>query len=144
ISGFNISDEIYDIIDEIYKRKQRYVILKFNDEYTNLVVVKKGGRESIYNEVHEYVTTECAKSFCYVYFDFNYKTHGGQARDKVVCLKMGIPEQTPIKEKMIYASAYKSLQDSTKSIINIDCTDKASFEFNYIVNILLTKHESTN
>ncbi|OAF66472.1 hypothetical protein A3Q56_05801 [Intoshia linei] len=144
ISGFTISDEVFELIDSIYKKKQRFVIMKFDKLFKNLEIVKKGGRESTYDEVYEYLMTECTKSFCYVYFDFHYQTNSGQSRDRVVLLKMGVPEQAPIKEKMIYASSYKALQDATKSQINIDCTDQASFELDSIVQILLSKHESTN
>ncbi|OAF67663.1 hypothetical protein A3Q56_04625 [Intoshia linei] len=145
ISGFDIGQEILESIQKVYRKKLRYVILRFDDKYQNLLLIKTAKYEkfdkSTFSEIVDYYTSQCPKSFLYSFFHFEYNNKSGHFRNRVACLKIGIPERAEIREKMIYASSYKHLQQVTKCNTYIDCTDISSLEYDNIVEMLIEKCE---
>lgn len=66
---------------------------------------------------------------CFLFYDFQY-TDRGQSQKKILFLSW-IPEESPIRKKMIQASTYEAIKRQVNGIKAVQANDNSETEYDY-------------
>jgi cofilin len=110
-SGVAVCDECKTSFQEIkLGHKYRYVIFCLTEDLKQIVVEKRAEPSATYDEFLEELKQAESKSECrFAVFDAEFSTKDGQQRNKIVFF-MWSPENSKIKQKMVYASSKDALK----------------------------------
>eukprot|EP01086_Lenisia_limosa_P010135 TRINITY_DN34091_c0_g1_i1.p2 TRINITY_DN34091_c0_g1~~TRINITY_DN34091_c0_g1_i1.p2 ORF type:complete len:146 (-),score=60.19 TRINITY_DN34091_c0_g1_i1:86-502(-) len=125
-SGAGVSDECVTAFQELkLSHSLRYVVFKLNDDFSEVIVEKKGENRSC--EYSEF-TDNLPEADCrYAIYDYEYDFEGGK-RSKILFV-VWAPDAAKIKSKMLYASTKDIIRKKFVGIgVEIQATDIAEIE----------------
>mmetsp|Transcript_13610 Transcript_13610/g.29474 ORF Transcript_13610/g.29474 Transcript_13610/m.29474 type:complete len:148 (-) Transcript_13610:704-1147(-) len=138
-SGVAVNPECIEAFNELKKREVRGIVLKINDEMTEIGVEKKLTASSDAAKAKEMwgdAIKELPESDCrFVVYDFEYE-HQGLPKSKLIFVKWA-PEAAKIKAKMIYASSQEGCLTQMEGVgRQLQCTDEDEAMYETIVKTL--------
>ena len=95
------------------KKAYKYLIFTMSDDMKEIIVQEKGARELSYADLYNKLQNEMVKDPKYVVVDHSYEVDG--LREKIVFINW-IPEGSPVKKKMIFASSKAALKQRLQGI----------------------------
>eukprot|EP00039_Didymoeca_costata_P017810 m.331018 g.331018 ORF g.331018 m.331018 type:complete len:144 (-) comp16627_c0_seq1:132-563(-) len=115
-SGVKVSQDFLDKYDGVQKGKQyRYLLGKIDMEAGEVVATSTGQNDGDEAGYDAFLKELPKDSGMYAVYDFSYKTKEGQDRSKVVLITWA-PEDSPIKERMLYASTKQEMKKKISGI----------------------------
>jgi len=138
-SGVKVNDEVKHVYNELKSMKYHYAVFAMNDDLTEIIVLSKKENVSkatptddgTYEELVKELTSAKdarGKSLCrYAVMDMPY-SKGGMDKSKVLFFAWA-PDDSPIKQKMIYASSKDALVKELQSgITKIQASDDGDLD----------------
>eukprot|EP01115_Flamella_aegyptia_P002937 TRINITY_DN14512_c0_g1_i1.p1 TRINITY_DN14512_c0_g1~~TRINITY_DN14512_c0_g1_i1.p1 ORF type:complete len:139 (-),score=46.53 TRINITY_DN14512_c0_g1_i1:76-492(-) len=118
-SGIGVNDEIVDIFQSLkLSKKIRYFIAKMNDDLTEVVVEKTGGRDETWESFVDNLPDDDCR---YAVFDYEFDAGEGQ-RNKLIFV-VWCPDTARIKPKMLYTSTKDAVK---KKLVGVSCELQAT------------------
>ncbi|KAL0058236.1 cofilin [Marasmius tenuissimus] len=125
MSGVSVHDECVQSYQELkLSKKLKYIIYKLNDNNTQIVVEKKSDSKDYEDFIGDLPETECR----WAVYDFEFSKDGG-TRNKL-CFFAWSPDNSKIKQKMVFASSKDALRRSLDGIaVEIQGTDNSEIAY---------------
>lgn len=107
-SGIKATKEFIEAYYDLQKNKKyKFLVGKFNDKFTNVVISDTGEKDATFDDLKKVIPKDHVR---YIYYDCEYYTKGGQKRNKVISVSWSSDDDAPLKEKMLVAGTSKELQ----------------------------------
>ena len=117
--AIKVTREAVDAYNAIYsKSAYRFVVLGFNDDYSNIELKNIGSKDQTFEDLLEIIPESEAR---YIFYDCGYKTTLGTTRKKLLCVSWVSSEKCPSKEKMLICSTMNEIKSKCKNYANA-CT----------------------
>ncbi|GAA5917167.1 hypothetical protein JCM6882_003278 [Rhodosporidiobolus microsporus] len=135
-SGVTVSQECQDAFQQLkLGKKTKFIIFKISDDYKEFVVEKTS--ESA--EYDEFLNSFPELSPRFGVYDFEYEIPGEGKRNKI-CFISWAPDESKIKDKMIYASSREALRRAVVGIgAEIQGTDFDEVSYDQVLQKVLRK-----
>jgi len=136
-SGVTANSDCIETYGEMQMKKAyKYITFVLSDNKKEIVVSEKVARkpdvsnEEAFTEFTKKLTTDCL----YAVFDFEYEktdaTSGITEKRNRICFIFWAPDNSQIRQKMIYASSKDSLRKSLPGIqIDLQATDESEVDY---------------
>ncbi|NUP20951.1 MAG: hypothetical protein HOZ81_33750 [Streptomyces sp.] len=123
-SGLAIEDSCVSAFKELKARKINVLLYRLNDDFTAIIPDYKG-KVSSYDDFVEMLPENEPR---YAFHDYEFTTGDGRKTAKIVMFSW-LPETTPIKQKMVFASSKTVLKSSLDGIsAEIQATDYSDLD----------------
>ncbi|KAH8825145.1 hypothetical protein DL96DRAFT_164872 [Flagelloscypha sp. PMI_526] len=125
-SGVTVDSQcLTDYNDLKLSRKYKYIIFKINDDKTS-IIVEKASTEGDYEKFLEELPEATPR---WAVYDFEFEKEDGGKRNKLTFIAWS-PDDSKIKEKMVYASSKDALRKALVGIaIEIQGTDSSEVAY---------------
>ena len=125
-SGVAVADDCVTKFNELkLGHTYRYLILKLNDDSTEIIVEHEGGPDATYDEFKGKLPADDGR---YAIFDFEFDTKDGGKRNKILFI-LWAPDSAKIKSKMLYTSSKADLKKMLVGIgAEIQGTDNSEID----------------
>ncbi|EPQ51060.1 actin depolymerizing factor, partial [Gloeophyllum trabeum ATCC 11539] len=111
-SGVGVNPECLEAYQELKLRKtMKYIIFNLNKDNTEIIVEKKSDSSNYEEFLADLPENECR----WAVYDFEYEKEGGGKRNKL-CFIAWSPDDSKIKQKMLFASSKDALR---KTLVGI-------------------------
>lgn len=126
------------------KHKYRYIIYKLNDNLTEIQVHKKAEPSATYQDfVADLQEAQAQKQCRYAIYDAEYESVKGTGTIKnKLCFFYWSPEESSIKQKMVYSASKDKFQHELGSGLAkvIQANDNGDLEWDYVLE-QITRHD---
>ena len=111
-SGIKMNDACVDAVNNVEKRQSRFCVIKFDENYGNLVLDQISSKEASFTELLAVLPKNRVR---YVFFDCQYTKSNGQKNERVLFVSWcPDADDTPQKEKMLCSSTLKRVTTSLR------------------------------
>eukprot|EP00088_Acartia_fossae_P036530 TRINITY_DN37753_c0_g1_i1.p1 TRINITY_DN37753_c0_g1~~TRINITY_DN37753_c0_g1_i1.p1 ORF type:complete len:148 (+),score=32.16 TRINITY_DN37753_c0_g1_i1:176-619(+) len=143
-SGATVNPECIETFNDLKLRKKyRYIIYKFKDDMTEVVMEKAVAPESSASgekEYEKFVEALPSNECRYVIYDLEYDLEGGEGKRNKFFLISWSPDTAPIRQKMLFASTKNALKTSLSGLaIEVQATDVTEVEYEEVVKEVKSK-----
>lgn len=122
-SGIAVEDSCLAAFRELTTRRVNTVLYRLSDDLSAIVPDRKG--TMTYEEFVEGLPENEPR---YAVYDYEFATTDGRKNSKVVLFSW-LPDSTPIKHKMVYASSKSTLRTTLSTIaVEIQATDRSDLD----------------
>ncbi|KAK4688453.1 cofilin, partial [Tremellales sp. Uapishka_1] len=120
-SGVQPTPECLEKFQELKTgKKLTYIVYGLSDDKKNIVVLKTSEDKDYESFVGQLPENECR----WAVYDFEYTLPGGEGIRNKLCFMMWVPDDAPVRGKMIFASSKEALRRRLEGIaIEIQATD---------------------
>ena len=129
-SGIKATKEFIKTYDDLQKNsKYKFVVGKFDDKFTNVVVSDVGEKGATFDDLIKVIPKDHVR---YIFYDCEYTTRAGQPRNKVISVAWSSDDDAPMKEKMLVSGTSTELQRVCKKYakhVSINSWDELTEEF---------------
>lgn len=137
-SGVAVQKKCIDTFGSIIKERAfRCVVLKINDEMTEVQVDKTHGPSEgeARSEWDEFKKTLPKTDCRYIIYDFTFE-HQGAKKNRVLFL-LWTPENSKVRSKMIYAASQEGVVNKLEGIQRqLQCTEDEDLQYGFIADQL--------
>lgn len=107
-SGIKVAAAAIKAFDELQEhQKYKFVMLKFNAAYKEIVIDEIGAKDATFSNLLEVLPKDRVR---FIFYDCDYKTVSGQKRNKVLCVTWSSDDHAVAKEKMLASSSSKDVE----------------------------------
>ncbi|RDX53549.1 recombinant Actophorin, partial [Lentinus brumalis] len=112
-SGVGVNPDCLEAYQELkLGKKNKYIIFTLNKDNTEIVVEKKGGLSSSYDDfIADLPEQDCR----WAVYDFDFEKEDGGKRSKITFFSWS-PDDSKVKQKMLFASSKDALRRSLVGI----------------------------
>ncbi|MFD4902127.1 actin-binding ADF family protein [Streptomyces sp. NPDC058411] len=131
--GIHLDEQVVLDFKKLATRKINYLSCRLSDDCTQ-IVVDRSGKVDGYDEFVEVLPEDEPR---YAIHDFEYATADGRRTSKIVLFSW-LPESSPIKSKMIFASSKATLRAALDGIAaEIQTTDYSDLDVDEVTTRLV-------
>ena len=109
----------------------RYVILKFDDKLSKVVLAATGARDATFEDMMAEVPKDEVR---FIFYDCHFKNEEGQDRDKVLFVVWSDDDHAPLKQKMLASATSKEVgKKCAKFAQKLEIHEFAELTFDHFV-----------
>eukprot|EP01003_Olkasia_polycarbonata_P007835 NODE_934_length_650_cov_498.618968_g863_i0.p1 GENE.NODE_934_length_650_cov_498.618968_g863_i0~~NODE_934_length_650_cov_498.618968_g863_i0.p1 ORF type:complete len:153 (+),score=41.55 NODE_934_length_650_cov_498.618968_g863_i0:34-492(+) len=130
-SGVTVTDDCISKFNELkLKHKSRWVSFKISDNQEKIEIDKiEEDRAVDYAAFHKQLSNKEAR---YYVFDFEFDAGADGKRQKILFLNW-IPDECPVKQKMLYASSKDAIRKKLEGVIEIQANDASACDLETVM-----------
>ncbi|KAJ5995299.1 cofilin [Penicillium waksmanii] len=136
-SGVSVHDDCIEAFNDLrMSRKVKYVIYKISDDMKQIVVDEKSESEDYEVFREKLASARDSKGNPaprYATYDVEYDLGGGEGKRSKIIFISWVPQDTPTRQSMVYASTREVLKNALNVANSIHADDKSEIEWSAVL-----------